>query len=128
MAFEKIITKFKEYMEPLVVLLGSFFIAFLIMWSAFSAAAMVGYQALDDLVTITWTNDLNSELIPSAWGVISIIILIAALAVGFCFWYLRVIAKMEKPWLTPYIDYPLIAVGGIFMEIIFVTIFLKQIW
>jgi len=128
MAFEKIITKFKEYMEPLVVLLGSFFIAFLIMWSAFSAAAMVGYQALDDLVSITWANDLNNELILSAWGVVSVIILIASLAVGFCFWYLRKVAHMEKSWLSPYIDYPLIALGGVFMEIIFVTIFLKQIW
>lgn len=128
MAFEKIITKFKEFMEPLTVLLGSFFIAFLIMWAAFDAARRAGGSALDDLVSVTWANDLNKPLILSTWGVVSVIILIASLAVGFCFWYLRKVAHMEKSWLLPYIDYPLIAVAGIFMEIILVTIFLKQIW
>jgi hypothetical protein len=123
MDFKEIIEKLKE---PLMVLLGAFFIALLIMWGIFFAADQQGTTGV--LMGITWANAFGYELTPTAWGVISIIILIVALAVGICFWYLRVIAKMEKPWLTPYIDYPLIALGGIFMEIILVTIFLKQIW
>jgi len=126
MDFKEIIAKLKDLMEPTFFFLAGFFITFLINNGIFIAIRFDGYNTLMFGTWATGFEDANLAL--SAGGWITVIILIAALAVGFYFWYLRKFAHMEKQWLSPYIDYPLMALGGILLEILLFGACLKLVW
>lgn len=126
MDFKEIIAKLEDLMEPTFFFLAGFFITFLINNAIFIAIQFPGYNTL---MYGTWVTGFDTaDLALNAGGWITVIILIAALAVGFYFWYLRKFAHMEKPWLSPYIDYPLIALGGILLEILLFGACLKLVW
>ena len=105
-------------LQDLLILLAAFFITFILMIILFAAE----YDIFDFYMASNWANDTDRPLIPSAWGWISIIILIATL-IGAVF-----VDRLEKKLWKIELTWIFMAVAGVFLQLVLNGIYVKIIW